>query len=66
MAGYFAAITHERDTFESFLHHPAEVVAKVAVDGENVVGALVVGYKDVTRVPEICCHGLLPLLSLMR
>lgn len=28
-------------------HHPAEVVVEVAVDGEDVVGTLVVGHKDV-------------------
>lgn len=32
---------------QALLHHPAEIVAEIAVDGKNIIGSLVVGDEDI-------------------
>lgn len=47
MFGYLAGIAHKGYGAEAAFHHPAEVVVEIAVDAEDVVGALVIGHEDV-------------------
>ena len=50
MSCHVARPAHEREVVQALAHHPLEVVAQVAIDGEYVVGALMVSDKDVSAV----------------
>lgn len=50
MSCHVARPAHEREVVQALAHHPLEIVAQVAVDGENVVGTLMVGNEDVGAV----------------
>ena len=45
-----AGIAHEGHLAQLLLHHPLEVAAEIAVDEEDVEGALVVGHEDIALV----------------
>jgi len=47
MSCTFAGFPYERDASQAFLHHPAEAASQEAIDEEDVVGALMVGNKDI-------------------
>ncbi len=44
---HLAGVAYQRDFFERFLHHPPELVVEIAVDGKYIIGALMVGDKDI-------------------
>ena len=43
MTRHTATITHQRYFFETFFHHPPEIMAQISVDSEYVVCALMIG-----------------------
>ena len=62
VASHAACGANKRDVSDALAHHPLEIVPQETINGENVIGTLVVGDKHITClvVNELSSHNLNP------